>query len=62
MTLRNDLNVKTSYRLFDLTGRMILSGEFNSTKILDVSDINKGIYILEFETSVSKIQKKLVKE
>jgi len=62
ITLRNELNVKTSYRLFDLTGRMILSGEFNSTKILDVSDINKGIYIIEFETPLHKIQKKLVKE
>lgn len=62
ITLRNDLNTKTSYRLFDLTGRMILSGEFTSTKNLDVSAINKGIYIIEFETPVSKIQKKLVKE
>jgi hypothetical protein len=62
ITLKNDLNIKTSYHLFDLTGRCVLSGEFTSTKNLDVSTINKGIYIIEFETPLHKIQKKLVKE
>ena len=60
--IKSDLSEKTTFRIMDLSGRCVKSGEFNDIKILDISELAKGVYVFEFDSSVGKIQKKLVKE
>jgi hypothetical protein len=62
LTLQNDLSVKTVYRIYDITGRIIASGEFTSFKVVDISSLESGNYILEFESEGSKMWKKLLIE
>ena len=62
LVLVNTSNTLTSFQVIDLSGRVILGGEFTSNKTLDVSSINKGIYFVAFENANGKVVKKLVKE
>jgi hypothetical protein len=55
LNLESELEL-SSARFYDVTGRMLehinLNGEFNRT--LDISDFNKGIYILQVKTKSGK--------
>lgn len=62
LTLYNDLGVKTNYRLLDITGRLIKSGEFDAQATLDISALESGNYIVEFKSGNKKLWKKLLVE
>jgi len=62
----NKLNVLKSYKIYDLTGRLVLKGEFQNdstryTKI-DVDKLNFGIYLLQIETNNKNLRTKFVKQ
>ncbi|MCX8531793.1 LamG-like jellyroll fold domain-containing protein [Chryseobacterium luquanense] len=42
------LKGKNTYKIIDINGRIVLSGEFNDSKI-NVSSLNKGAYFLDIE-------------
>ena len=63
----NILNVRTTknvnYIIYDVLGKKVLSGNLsaNNNKI-NISAINKGVYILQLKTSTGSITKKVVKQ
>ncbi|QTY27265.1 T9SS type A sorting domain-containing protein [Flavobacterium sp. CS20] len=61
------LNIKSSgipiekVKVYDLNGRLVLKSNFKDGQV-NVSPLQKGIYILNIETSVGVLREKLVKE
>ncbi|MCC6369533.1 MAG: T9SS type A sorting domain-containing protein [Bacteroidia bacterium] len=62
LSLQNDLSTNTTYRIMDISGRVVMSGEFQNTKTVDVSKLAAGTYLLEFESVNGKLSKKLIIE
>jgi hypothetical protein len=50
----------TEYELFDLLGKSVQNGFIQNGKETDVSNLNKGIYVLELKSKSFNIKKKLV--
>jgi len=62
-TLNADVKSTTSYQIYDILGKKILSGTVTtSNKKINVSSLKKGIYILKLETSNGSVTKKLIRE
>ncbi|WP_370228172.1 endonuclease [Mesoflavibacter sp.] len=62
-TLNADVKSTTSYQIYDILGKKILSGTVTTNnKKINVSSLKKGIYILKLETSNGSITKKLIRE
>lgn len=50
-----------NYSVYDISGRMVLHNTFNTTeKKIDISDLQKGIYLLELYSADKKIVKKIM--
>lgn len=49
LTISAPNNQNLSYVLIDLNGRKVLFGEFSNKILLDVSELNKGMYFLRIE-------------
>jgi len=62
VTLINGDSDNTVYRIYDLMGRQLQSGEFNSIKTINMSEYNQGVYLLEFESVRGKFLEKLIIE
>ena len=63
VVIKNSLPGKVLYKLYDLTGRMILSkSEFNNYSILDVSALSEGIYVLNISSAFYSGTKKIIIE
>lgn len=62
LVLVNETATLTSYKLIDISGRVILCGDFSANKTIDISTINSGVYFIAFENANGKVVKKLVKE
>jgi hypothetical protein len=60
LILENDLNTTTSFQLFDISGRLMLAGEFVGSTSLNLSSLKEGVYLMEFESLNGKVSKKLV--
>jgi len=55
----NDVN---NIKIFNIQGDIVLSNNINNNKKVDVSILNKGIYLIELENNLGfKINKKLIK-
>ncbi|WP_027878623.1 endonuclease [Mesoflavibacter zeaxanthinifaciens] len=62
-TLNADVKSTTSYQIYDILGKKILSGTVTTNnKKINVSSLKKGIYILKLETSNGSVTKKLIRE
>lgn len=62
-TLNADVKSTTSYQIYDILGKKVLSGTVTTNnKKINVSSLKKGIYILKLETSNGSITKKLIRE
>ena len=61
LILNSTSRIKTTYRLFDLTGRCVLSGEMTGLKTIDISALDAGVYVFDFETNQIHTQQKLIK-
>lgn len=44
-------NRNEAYQIFDVQGRLMQEGVLNAEKIVDVSELNKGSYFIQFVTS-----------
>ncbi|MCC6369534.1 MAG: T9SS type A sorting domain-containing protein [Bacteroidia bacterium] len=62
ITLQNDLSSNTTYRIMDISGRVVMSGEFQNTKTVDVSKLAAGTYFVEFSSLNDRVIKKLILE
>ena len=47
----------TPYEITDITGRIVLQGQYNASEGIRVSDLAKGIYLLRMEGLVGKFVK-----
>ncbi|HMC02211.1 MAG TPA: T9SS type A sorting domain-containing protein [Flavobacteriaceae bacterium] len=57
-----DLNIDVDYKLHNILGQEVLSGSFTQgINKLDVSSISSGLYILNLNSKIGSISKKLVK-
>ncbi|HMC02431.1 MAG TPA: T9SS type A sorting domain-containing protein [Flavobacteriaceae bacterium] len=57
-----DLNIVVDYKLHNILGQEVLSGTFaQGLNKLDVSSISSGLYILNLNSEIGSISKKLVK-
>ena len=62
LNLRSDLGTKINYTLYDITGRVILDGDFLQAKTLDVKTLAKGAYFISFECNGQSCTKQLMIE
>jgi len=60
--LENDLSGNTAFGIYDISGRLILAGEFTGSKTIDISKLQAGTYLIEFSSINGKVSKKLVVE
>lgn len=51
------LNINTTATIIDLQGKLIKSVELNGTNAIDISDLNKGVYIVKIDNKVARIVK-----
>ena len=62
LTIESQKNDLTAFELVDVTGKVILKKEFIKSTSLDVSQISKGIYFLNFNTVEGDFSKKIIIE
>ena len=63
LTVKSDFNTgkKTKLILYNLIGQEILKTELaNDNSKIDVSTLNRGIYILKLENGINKVVKKII--
>ena len=48
-----------SFIVYDLLGKKIFKG--NTSRIIDTSNLDKGIYLIEFSSSNQKVVRKIIK-
>jgi hypothetical protein len=63
ITIENSNFVINSVELYNIAGQLVKSENVNSMKTnLNISDLNKGIYILEIKSKETSIRRKLIVE
>ena len=63
ITIENSNFVINSVELYNIAGQLVKSENVNSMKTnLNVSDLDKGIYILEIKSNKTSIRRKLIVE
>jgi len=63
ITIENSNFVINSVKLYNIAGQLVKSENVNSMKAnLNISDLNKGIYILEIKSKETSIRRKLIVE
>lgn len=60
LTFQSNAPGKVSYQLIDLLGQVLLSGEFTTSKTIDVSGLADGHYIVRLEAGKSLSYKRLL--
>lgn len=60
--LSSELPVNIHYTIMDVTGRVLLLGEFNGSKKLELRDLSAGTYLLKLDTGKNMAFKKLIIE
>jgi hypothetical protein len=53
---------KADYKIYDMTGQMVLHKAFSTNKTLNLSNIKKGTYLLHITTEKGSITKKVIVE
>ena len=62
LSIQTSFNTQTTYSLFDVSGRVLDTGNFEGKYILDISALPTGVYYLGLSTTDYKQVLKLVKE
>jgi len=62
VTIMSESNEEVGATLFDINGRELMNFVFVNSTELDLSDLDKGIYILNLNTKEESISKKLIIE
>ena len=62
LTIEAQSNELTNLELVDITGKMVMTKQFNVSTNLDVSQIAKGIYYLNLNNNEGKSTKKIIVE
>lgn len=62
LNLRSDLGTKINYTFYDITGRLILDGDFLQAKTLEVKNLAKGAYFIRFECNGQSCTKQVMIE
>lgn len=62
LVLQGNIATTVNYKVVDMLGRELLSGEFTGTKDLNLSSFANGTYIIRFESGAATTYKKLVLE
>ena len=62
VTITSESNEEVITTLFDINGRELMNFVFVNSTELDLSDLDKGIYILNLNTKEGSISKKLIIE
>jgi len=62
LILRFKNTIDATLNIYDLTGNLILTDSItnDSTKLVDVFSFNNGIYLLQIETDIATITRKIV--
>jgi len=61
--IKVEINKSYNFKIYSLTGSLILKGNQSPNKSIDVNQLNKGLYILELETgNNNKYNYKFIKE
>ena len=61
ITLKSTLN-KCQYKIYDNVGRVLIKGNFTYHKTIDLSNINNGVYFIEFIYNNNKQVELLIKK
>jgi len=63
ITIENSNFEINTVELYNIAGQLVKSEDVNSMRTnLNVSDLNKGIYILEIQSNKTSIRRKLIVE
>lgn len=62
VTLQSEVKGSVSYSICDIAGRIVVNGEFTTSKIVDLSDFSKGTYLVRFENGSTVTYRKLILE
>jgi len=62
LTLTSDVNATFTYSLYDLTGRVVASGNFYGSANINLSSIEGGVYLLRLESEKNQTFKKILIE
>jgi hypothetical protein len=55
-------NLNTSYQIRSLTGATVLEGVFINTNMIDLSELNSGVYFLQINSNNQLVTKKIIKD
>jgi hypothetical protein len=61
LLIYSDLEIY-EYQLFDISGRLINSGQLHKNSIIDINKLTKGFYIMVLYTKKNRIIAKMIKE
>ncbi len=62
ITIRTNSSSDTDYLVYDATGRMLASGNFTETTVLDINAFLPGIYIVQLSNSGNTFVQKIIKQ
>jgi hypothetical protein len=62
LNLRSDLGSAIVYTLYDISGRVILNGDFIQAKTLEVKNLAKGAYFIRFQSNGQSCTKQVMIE
>jgi len=57
LKINNSLNSQSTYAIYSIDGRMLMSGRYSNDESIDVSHLSTGLYILKTEGQTIKISK-----
>jgi len=56
------LTENSKYRIFNIQGQLVLSGEVNTYETIDITSCKNGLYFITVELNNQKITRKIIKE
>ncbi|MGE3825041.1 MAG: T9SS type A sorting domain-containing protein, partial [Bacteroidia bacterium] len=62
LTIQTNINGKSDYFIYDLTGSLLQSGSFIQAKTIDVKGFAEGVYVIQLQTEQGIVSKKFVKQ
>lgn len=61
LNIQNDNPHKTEYFIYDLGGRLLQDGSFLKSKIIDLKNLEEGVYIIQLQSQQGFVSRKFVK-
>ncbi len=53
-------NNTSKFKIFNISGKLVLNGQLESFKPIELGNLNSGMYILEVESNNQKIRKRFI--